>query len=40
MKCPVCGKDARVHIYHCAKCNVYVHEKCWKEHVETEHKEK
>ena len=27
MKYPVCGKDARAHIYHCAKCAVYVHKK-------------
>lgn len=28
MKCPVCGKEAKAHIYYCAKCVVYVHEKC------------
>jgi len=28
MKCPVCGKDARAHIYYCARCAVYVHERC------------
>ena len=28
MNCPVCGKEARAYIYHCAKCGVYVHEKC------------
>jgi len=39
MKCPVCGKDARAHIYYCARCAVYVHEKCWRKHLETAHKE-
>jgi len=39
MKCPVCGKDARAHIYYCARCAVYVHEKCWPKHVEMAHKE-
>jgi hypothetical protein len=37
MKCPVCGKEARVRIYHCAKCGVYVHQKCWKKHVAEAH---
>lgn len=27
MNCPICGKEARAHIYYCAKCGVYVHEK-------------
>jgi hypothetical protein len=40
MKCPVCKQDARAHIYYCARCAVYVHEKCWQKHVETAHKEK
>ncbi len=40
MKCPVCGKDARAHIIHCASCNVYVHEECWQAHMETEHQDK
>jgi hypothetical protein len=39
MKCPVCGKEARVRIYHCAKCGVYVHQKCWQKHVAQAHKE-
>ena len=39
MNCPVCSKDARTHIYYCAKCAVYIHEKCWQEHVAQEHKE-
>jgi hypothetical protein len=39
MKCPVCGKDARAHVYYCAACGVYVHEKCWKEHMDKEHKD-
>ena len=39
MKCPVCGKDARAHIYYCARCAVYVHEKCWPKHAEAAHKE-
>jgi len=38
MKCPVCGKEARAHIYYCARCAVYVHEKCWQEHVNTAHR--
>jgi len=40
MKCPVCGKDIRAHIYYCARCGVYVHEKCWQKHVAMAHKEK
>ncbi len=40
MNCPVCGKEVRAHIYHCAKCAVYVHEKCWQKHVAMAHKEK
>lgn len=40
MNCPVCHKEARVHIYHCAKCGVYVHQACWKKHVATAHQEK
>jgi len=39
MKCPVSGKEARAHIYRCAKCTVYVHEKCWRKHVEQAHKD-
>ena len=39
MKCPVCGKDARAHIYYCARCAVYVHEKCWQKHVAEAHKD-
>jgi len=39
MKCPVCGKEARVHIYYCARCGVYVHEECWRRHVEQAHKD-
>lgn len=39
MKCPVCGKEARVHIYYCARCGVYVHEACWRRHVEQAHKD-
>ena len=38
MDCPVCGKKAEAHIYHCAKCAVYVHEKCWAKHVAEKHK--
>lgn len=40
MKCPICGKEARTHIYHCSTCNVYVHERCWPEHQAKEHTEK
>jgi hypothetical protein len=39
MICPVCGKEARTHIYYCAKCAVYVHEKCWQKHVAQAHKD-
>lgn len=39
MKCPVCGKEARTHIYYCAKCGIYVHEKCWQKHVAQAHKD-
>jgi hypothetical protein len=39
MKCPVCGKEARVRICYCAKSAVYVHEKCWQEHVTEAHKD-
>jgi len=28
------GKEARAHIYYRAKCAAYVHEKCWRRHVE------
>ncbi len=40
MNCPVCRKEIKAHIYYCAKCAVYVHEKCWQKHVEQAHKEK
>jgi len=39
MRCPVCGKEARVHICFCAKCDVYVHERCWQKHVARAHEE-
>lgn len=39
MNCPVCKKEARVHIYYCARCAVYVHEKCWQEHLAQVHRE-
>jgi len=39
MKCPVCGKEARAHIYYFAKCAVYVHEKCWQKHVAQAYKD-
>lgn len=39
MNCPVCKKEARAHLFKCARCAVYVHEKCWAEHVAKEHKE-
>ncbi len=38
MNCPVCGKEAKAHIVHCAKCAVYVHEKCWAKHAAEAHK--
>lgn len=39
MKCPICGKDARTRSYCCARCAVYVHDACWREHVEQAHKD-
>lgn len=39
MNCPVCKKEARVHIIKCARCGVCVHEKCWQSHVEKDHKQ-
>jgi len=39
MNCPVCGKEARTHVYYCGQCAVYVHEKCWAEHVAEAHKD-
>ena len=39
MKCPACEKDIRAHVYYCAKCAVYVYEKCWQKHVEMADKE-
>ena len=39
MKCPVCGREAKVRIYRRAKCAVYVHEKCWQKHVVQAHKD-
>ena len=39
MKCPVCGKDAGVDIYYCARCAVYVHEKCWQASLATADRE-
>ncbi len=38
MNYPVCRKEARAHIYYCAKCAVYVHEKYWRKHVAVAHK--
>jgi uncharacterized membrane protein len=38
MKCPVCGKRIAAHVVYCAKCAVYVHEKCWQKHVAQAHK--
>jgi len=37
MKCSVCRKEARAHIYYCARCAVYVHERCWRWHVTHAH---
>lgn len=39
MKCPVSGKEARAHIYYCAKYPVYVNEKRWQEHIAAYHTE-
>ncbi len=33
MKCSVCQGEIRAHIYHRARCGVYVHEKCWAKHI-------
>jgi len=38
MNCPICRKEAKSHIYYCAKCAVYIHEKCWLRHMTQEHK--
>jgi len=38
MNCPVCRKEAKAHIVRCARCAVYVHEKCWSDHVKAAHK--
>jgi len=38
MNCPVCRKEAKAHIVRCARCAVYVHEKCWADHVKAAHK--
>ncbi len=40
MNCPVCNKEAGVHVYHCARCGVYAHTVCWQKDVATAHKEK
>ncbi|MFC1988958.1 hypothetical protein ACFLVW_00050 [Chloroflexota bacterium] len=39
MNYPVCGKEAKAHIYYCAKHTIYVHEKCWQKHAATAHRE-
>ena len=39
MNCPVCGKEAKAHIYFCAEHGVYVHEKCWRRHESQQHAE-
>ena len=39
MNYPICGKEARAHIYYYAKYAVYVPEKYWKRYVTQEHKE-
>ena len=38
MKCPVCGKEAKVEFYYCSLCFVNVHTSCWQEHITTGHK--
>ena len=38
MKCPICKQNAIAHLYYCARCAVYVHEKCWRKHCAAEHK--
>lgn len=40
MNCPICDQEIRAHVYYCARCGVYVHEKCWEKHVKEAHKEK
>ena len=37
MACPVYRNEARVYTGHCAKCAVYVYEKCWQRHVRQVH---
>jgi len=39
MDCPICEKEAKAHIYYCAKCATCLHEKCWPEHLATAHRE-
>ena len=38
MKCPVCGKEAKIQVYYCAQCLVYVHAACWQKHIMDAHK--
>lgn len=40
MNCPVCGKEASVHIYRCTRCAVYAHDECWQKHIEQAYKKK
>jgi hypothetical protein len=40
MKCPICEKEARARLYHCAKCAVYVHTACGQKHVTQAHGKK
>jgi len=35
-----CGKEARAPIYYCARCAVYVHEKCWQKRESVARKKK
>lgn len=38
MNCPACKKETRGHIYHCARCGVYIYDGCWRQHAATAHK--
>ena len=38
MQCPVCGKEAKIPVYYCARCLVHVHAACWQKHIMNDHK--
>ena len=39
MKCPIYGKEASIYVYYCARCAIYLHEKCWQKHMARAHKD-